>query len=106
MFIIQDLNKGKITPEEYFINAYVNEVYNSQHVRTATKWLIVILDAKYENAELHTVMGDFGAKYAKGKTTNDQGNHPVPRKKSTDIRKITLLLIMWWMKSQLIKHEE
>ena len=27
------------------------------------------------------ILGDFGSKYAKGKPTNDRGNHPVPRNK-------------------------
>ena len=37
----------------------------------------------------------FGTKYAKVKSTNDHGNHPVARKKLTGSSKITLLLIMW-----------
>ena len=41
------LNTGKITPEESFTNAYSKEVYESEHVITATKLLRVILDAKY-----------------------------------------------------------
>ena len=41
------------------------------------------------------VLGDFGAKYAKGKLTKDRGNHPVPMGKITGNRKITPLLIMW-----------
>ena len=55
-YIFKDLNTGKITPEESFTNAYVEEVYESQHVRTATKRLRVILDAKYEKSDLHKVM--------------------------------------------------
>ena len=39
-----------------FTNAYVEEVYESDHVRTATKRLHVILDAKYEKVGLHKVM--------------------------------------------------
>ena len=42
------LNTGKITPEESFTNAYPKEVYESENVRTATKRLCVILDAKCE----------------------------------------------------------
>ena len=45
-YIFKDFNTGKITPEELFTNAYVKEVYKSEHVRTATKKLRVILDAK------------------------------------------------------------
>ena len=39
-----------------FTKAYVREVYESEHVCTATKTLRVILDAKYEKADLHKVM--------------------------------------------------
>ena len=55
-YIYIDLNTGKITPEEYFTHAYVKEVYDSEHVRTDTKWLRVILDTKYEKSYLHKVM--------------------------------------------------
>ena len=41
------LNTGKIIPEEYFTNAYTEEVYELEHVCTDTKRLYVILDAKY-----------------------------------------------------------
>ena len=37
-------------------NAYVEEVYYSDNVRTATKLLRVILDAKYEKENLNKVM--------------------------------------------------
>ena len=47
-YIFKYLNTGKIKPEEYFTNTYVKEVYESYHVRTATKLLRVILYAKYE----------------------------------------------------------
>ena len=40
------LNRGKITPEESFTNAYAEEVYESKHVCTATKQLCGILDDK------------------------------------------------------------
>ena len=36
-YIFKYLNTEKIAPEEYFTNAYVEEVYESDHVRTATK---------------------------------------------------------------------
>ena len=45
----KDLNKGKITPQEYFMNYYVDELYELEYVRTPTKQLFTILDAKYES---------------------------------------------------------
>ena len=39
-----------------FNNAYVEEVYESEHVCTATKRLSVILDAKYLKLDLHKDM--------------------------------------------------
>ena len=39
-----------------FTNDYVEEVYDSEHVRTATKLLHVIFYAKLEKAYLHQVM--------------------------------------------------
>ena len=50
------LNTGEITPEELFTNSYAEEIYESKHVRTTTKQLRVILDAKYEKANLNKVM--------------------------------------------------
>ena len=50
------LNTGKIIPEESFMNAYTEEIYESEHVCTATKLLCIILDAKYEKENLHKVM--------------------------------------------------
>ena len=38
------------------MNAYVKEVYELEHICTATKLLHVILDAKYEKLYFHTVM--------------------------------------------------
>ena len=40
------LNIEKITPEESFTDAYVKEVYESEHVCTATKKLHAISDSK------------------------------------------------------------
>ena len=37
------LNTGKITPKELFTNAYVEEFYVSEHLRTATKLLSNII---------------------------------------------------------------
>ena len=50
------LNTGEITPEEQFTNDYVEEAHESEHVLTSTKKLRVILDAKYEKADLHKVI--------------------------------------------------
>ena len=55
-YVFKDSNTGKITQEESVTNVYVEEVYGSQNVRTATKKLRVILNAKYEKADLHKVM--------------------------------------------------
>ena len=55
-YVFKDLNTEKITPEELFTNAYVEAVYESEHVHTATKLLCVILDYKYKKADLHKVM--------------------------------------------------
>ena len=46
MYEFKDWNIGKITPEDFFTNAYAEEVYEPEHVRTATKLLHVMLDAK------------------------------------------------------------
>ena len=55
-YVFKDLNTGKIKPGVFFTGAYFEEVYESEHVRTATKWLRVILDAKYKKSDLHKVM--------------------------------------------------
>ena len=55
-YIFKYLNTGKITPEEQFTNDYVKDEYDSDHIHTATKLLRVLLDAKYETADLHKVM--------------------------------------------------
>ena len=54
-YIFKDLKTGKITPEEQFTNFYTKEIYESEHARTATKLLRVILDAKYKKGNLHKV---------------------------------------------------
>ena len=46
-YIFKYLNTGKTTPEELFTNAYVEEEYELEHVRTDVKQLCIILDAKY-----------------------------------------------------------
>ena len=39
-----------------FTNAYAKELYDSEHVHNTPKQLRVILDTKYEKADLHKVM--------------------------------------------------
>ena len=39
-----------------FTNDCIKEVYESEHVSTATKLLRIILDAKYEKSDLHKIM--------------------------------------------------
>ena len=56
MNIFKYLNTGKFTPEEPFTNTYIKEAYDSEHARTDTKLLGVILYAKYEREDLHKVM--------------------------------------------------
>ena len=55
-YVFKDLNIGEIKPEELFTDDYVEEVYESEHLRTTNKRLRVILDAKYKKADLHKVM--------------------------------------------------
>ena len=42
----KSLETWKITPDESFMNAYAEEIHESEQVRTFTKLLHVILDAK------------------------------------------------------------
>ena len=53
-YIFKYLNIGIIAPEQLFTNAYVEEVYESDHVSTAAKQLRVILDSKNK---IHIYMG-------------------------------------------------
>ena len=55
-YIFKDLNTGKITHEESFKNAYVEEINESEQVRNFTKRLRVILHYKYGKADLNKVM--------------------------------------------------
>ena len=55
-YIFKDLNTEKITPEESFTDAYINKLYDSEQVCSATKLSRVILDAKYKESNLHKVM--------------------------------------------------
>ena len=45
-YILKDLNTENITPEELLTNACVKELYESEHVLTATKLLPGILYTK------------------------------------------------------------
>ena len=49
VYVFKDLNTEKITSEESFNNANVEEVYKSEHLNTATK-LLRIIYSKYEKA--------------------------------------------------------
>ena len=53
---LKKLITGKITPEESFTIDYAEEVYESEHLCTAIKRFHLILDTKYERADLHEVM--------------------------------------------------
>ena len=55
-YMFKYLNTNKITPEESFTYAYVEELYDPEHIHTATKRLRVILDSKYEKENLYKVM--------------------------------------------------
>ena len=54
-YIFKDLNIGENKPKESFIDAYVKEVYESEHVHTATKKIREIIDAKRRRSDLHKV---------------------------------------------------
>ena len=47
--------QGKLNLKNRLLTLYVEEVYESEHNGIATKRLRVILDAKYEKADLHKV---------------------------------------------------
>ena len=46
------LNTGKITPEEYFINAYKEELFESEQVHNFTKRWRTLVYAKHKKAYL------------------------------------------------------
>ena len=56
MYECKDSNTGKIAPKEYFTSAYVEEVFELEHVRTSTKISHIILDAKYKKEDLNKAM--------------------------------------------------
>ena len=52
----KDLNIGNITTKESFTNAYAEEIYELEQVFNSTKESNVILDDKYNKADLNKVM--------------------------------------------------
>ena len=52
----KDLNTVKITTKYFFDNAYTEELFELEHVRTYNKQLYVILDANYDNIYFHKIM--------------------------------------------------
>ena len=56
MYEFKYLNTGNITPEEYFMNVYSEEVHKSEQFLTSAKQLRVILYSKHEKAYLNKVM--------------------------------------------------
>ena len=46
-------NTGKITPEYLFAKVYTEKIHESEQVRTSNKKLRVLLDSKYEMADLN-----------------------------------------------------
>ena len=49
---------GEIKHEEYFINEYVQEVFELEHVCTSTKWLRTILGDKYWKIDINQLIKD------------------------------------------------
>ena len=49
----KEVEMGDITPKELFMNAYTEKVHESEQVHTSTKQLLVILDDKYDKADLN-----------------------------------------------------
>ena len=48
MYNLKDLNTDKIAPEEYFMNAYIYEVYEQEQGRTFTNQFSEIMNSKYK----------------------------------------------------------
>ena len=55
MYEFKYLFKGKNTPKEYLINEYVEEVLESEYVRTSPDQLHTFLDAKCDKEGLNKV---------------------------------------------------
>ena len=53
---IKYLNTGKMTPEKSFTNAYIDEIYELEQVRTSTKQLHTNLYAKNTEENLNKAM--------------------------------------------------
>ena len=49
---------NKVKPEESFINAYVGELLESEGKMSSTRRILIVLDAKYEKADLNQVMDE------------------------------------------------
>ena len=56
VYEFKDLNTGGITPEEFFMNDYTEEINGQEQVGTYTKQLCVIVDARYKISYLDMVM--------------------------------------------------
>ena len=52
----KDLDAGNITPEEYFTDAYVEELFELEHLHTSNKILCIILDDKYLGAYVNKLI--------------------------------------------------
>ena len=51
-----NLTAKTVKPEEYFINAYVNECFKSKSEISATRRMHRILDDRYKNVDLNKVI--------------------------------------------------
>ena len=56
VYVFKDLNTRRIKTANVFTNSYVEEVYDSEDVRTSTRRLRIILDAKYEKVDVNKVV--------------------------------------------------
>ena len=45
-----------VKPEEFFVNPYVDECFESDNAKSSTRRMCGILDMKYERADLNEVM--------------------------------------------------
>ena len=56
MYDFNILNSVKIIPEEPFMNSYAEGIHELEQICTSTKRLRIVLDAKYEKADLNKDM--------------------------------------------------
>ena len=56
MYDFNILNSVKIIPEEPFMNSYAEGIHELEQICTSTKGLRIVLDAKYEKADLNKDM--------------------------------------------------